>query len=148
MNKALQQIIATLDQESDGDLLVKFALACVDRVAGFLTDERVIACLETGHRFVAREIGRVSLLEASVDAMALATSHQGSNGLDGAGNAAVSASHAVAFALQGKAVEAADYSAYAKVYSYSSHAVSDPQAYQPEYDWQLEKLNDLIAKQK
>jgi hypothetical protein len=51
----------------------------------------------------------------------------------------------VAKAVQGKALEAASYAAYAMVYAQGgSAAVADPESFGPEFQWQLSALNDLV----
>ena len=64
--------------------------------------------------------------------------------MDGSGYAAVSASYAVSLALAGRALDAADYAAYAKVYSYASYAVTEPDAYAEEYQWQVNRLRQIL----
>jgi hypothetical protein len=49
----------------------------------------------------------------------------------------------VARALAGRALDAASYSAYAKVYAYSGSAVMDPSAFESEVRWQLQELARL-----
>jgi len=64
--------------------------------------------------------------------------------LDGVGHAAVSASYAVANALGGRAVQAADYAAYAAVYGDGGYgAVCDPESFVDERNWQLATLERL-----
>jgi hypothetical protein len=55
----------------------------------------------------------------------------------------VLARYAVAKALAGKAIEAADYSAYATVYNYGAYALKDPSSFDPVHRWQVETLNEL-----
>jgi hypothetical protein len=57
---------------------------------------------------------------------------------------AVSATHALAQALAGRALEAADYAAYAAVYAYGRYAVNDPASFEPEYAWQADCLRRLV----
>lgn len=84
------------------------------------------------------------LQAASERAAALANQLPGSRSLDGVGHAAVSATYAVAQALAGKALVAADYAAYATVYGEGGYgAVADPQSFEPEHVWQLACLRGL-----
>ena len=55
--------------------------------------------------------------------------------------------HAVANALAGKALEAADYAAYSTVYGYGSYAVNDPDSFAPEHAWQLAALTQLLREE-
>jgi hypothetical protein len=55
----------------------------------------------------------------------------------------VSATHAVADALAGRALDAASYAAYAAVYAYSGSAVTDPSAFDQEFRWQVGELERL-----
>jgi hypothetical protein len=56
----------------------------------------------------------------------------------------VSAAYAVAKAVDGKALEAASYAAYAVVYAQGgSAAVADRESFEPEFEWQLSALVSL-----
>src|SRR6188768_3718683 len=67
--------------------------------------------------------------------------------IDGCGHAAVSGSYAVANALAGKALQAADYAAYAMVYGQGGYgAVADRQAFEPEFRWQVSCLASLAER--
>lgn len=133
-----------LDSEGQFKLRVSFGIACIERVEHLLTDSSVVETLSIGNTFVLGECSDIDLSVAAVKASALARSHPGSNSIDGTGSAAVSTSHGVAAALAGRALEAAEYAAYASVYSYASHAVTDLSAYSDEHAWQTSKLNSLI----
>ncbi len=127
------------------ELRIKFGIACIERVEHLLTDDDVIALLAIGKKFLDGECGLTVLDHAAASAAQAARSHAGSNSLDGTGNAAVSTSYGVAAALAGRALQAAEYAAYASVYSYSSHAVTDLANYRDEHDWQIRKLTELLA---
>lgn len=126
-----------------------FACECAARVRHLLEDERVIRCLDILAAYVKGEADRGALDQAAAEAMALANRHQGSRSLDGVGHAAVSASYAVANALAGRAVQAADYAAYAAVYGAGGYgAVCDPESFAAERDWQrttLERVANALA---
>ena len=95
-------------------------------------------------RFVRGELGEADRARAADTVAALAHSHPGSRSLDGVGHAAVSASGAVAHALAGRAVQAADYAVYAIVYGEGGYgATSDPASFEPERAWQRECLRRL-----
>lgn len=134
-----------LDSESQFVLRIAFGVSCVERVEHLLTDESVIDCLAIGKAFITGERSADDLAEAAAAASNLAKSHSGSSSIDGSGSAAVSTSHGVSAALEGQALIAAEYSAYASVYAYSSHAVTDISAYSDEHAWQLTRLQSLAV---
>jgi hypothetical protein len=83
---------------------------------------------------------------AAAEAARLANSHSGSRSIDGCGHAAVSAAYAVANALAGKALAAADYAAYAAVYGQGGYgAVADLESFAPEHAWQVRCLAAFAA---
>lgn len=129
-----------LDHEDCFKLRVRFGIACIERVEHLLTDESIRGSLSIGKAYLVGECRTDELHDAALNASRLARSHPGSGLIDGAGNAAVSTSHGVAAALAGRALDAAGYAAYASVYSYASHAVTDLSAYKSEHDWQIAKL--------
>ena len=64
--------------------------------------------------------------------------------MDGVGHAVICASYAVANALAGRVVQAADYAAYAAVYGDGGYgAVADPESFVAEWNWQLESIESL-----
>jgi len=127
-------------------LRLAFGHACVQRVRHLLEDPAVTACLDVLTAYLDARVDRAALAQAATEAAALANHHQGSNSIDGVGHAAVSASYAVARALAGRAIEAADYAAYASVYGGGGHgAVGDPESFVPEKAWQLAALRSLAV---
>ena len=74
----------------------------------------------------------------------IANKHQGSKSLDGTKHSAVSATYALANAINGNAVAAAEYAAYSKTYGYGGYAVSDLENYQEEYTEQVKILKKLL----
>lgn len=127
-------------------LRLAFALACAERVRHLLEDESVIRCLDTLADYLAGSVDRAALERAASDSAALANRHQGSRSLDGVGHAAVSASYAVANAVAGRAIQAADYAAYAAVYGAGGYgATSDPESFVPERSWQRARLDQLAG---
>jgi hypothetical protein len=67
--------------------------------------------------------------------------------MNGCGHAAVSATYAVANAINGKALQAASYAAYATVYASGGYAaVADREAFEPEFAWQLAALKIPLIK--
>lgn len=121
-----------------------FACECVERVRHLIEDPRVARCLDTMATYVEGGADAAARDQAAAEAAALANQHQGSRSLDGVGHAAVSASYAVANALAGRAVQAADYAAYAAVYGEGGYgAVCDPESFIAERRWQLATLKRL-----
>ena len=105
-----------LDAPAHRALRLAFGLACAERVRRPLEDADVVACLDALERHVVRhaaqpqaDTGADSALDAAAARAAqLANHHPGSRSLDGVGHAAVSASYAVANALAGRALRAAE----------------------------------------
>jgi hypothetical protein len=132
-------------------LALTFACECAERVRHLLEDEGVMRCLDVLQAYLRDAASRGELDQAATEVASRARQHQGSRSLDGVGHAAVSASYAVANALAGRAVQAADYAAYAAVYGGGGYgAVSDPESFVAERDWQLAMLgrlaNDLAVR--
>ena len=151
MSLALRTLARTLklDQEDRRELRTTFGLRCVERIRALIHDEDALAALEQALDDVTSGYPNGF---ANVDALAervwsIARSHPGSESVDGAGHAAVSATFALANALSGKALDAADYAAYAAVYHYGSYAVNDPSAFEPEHSWQVDTLRALSGGQ-
>lgn len=148
MNDALDRLARelALDAPAQEALRLRFGLACVQRVRHLLEDAAVIACLDVLVRFADGTATQAELGAAVAEAAQLANHHPGSRSLDGVGHAAVSASYAVANALAGKALRAAEYAAYATVYGEGGYgAVQQRESFQPEFDWQLQALRRLAA---
>ncbi|MDM0069651.1 hypothetical protein [Variovorax sp. J31P207] len=141
VSAALQACESSAQYEA---LKFAFACECVQRVRHLLEDEGVARCLDILEAYVKGEADRGSLDRAAAEAAVLANRHQGSRSLDGVGHAAVSASYAVANALGGRVVQAADYAAYAAVYGDGGYgAVCDPESFVAERNWQLATLERL-----
>ena len=86
-------------------------------------------------------------MHAQREADQLANQHRGSKSIDGCGHAAVSASYAVANAINGRALQAASYAVYAMVYAGGGYgAVAQREAFDPEFAWQVDTLRALAAK--
>jgi len=141
----LIQLAKKLELDSDDRfaLRVEFGIACIERVEHLLIDNEMLETLSIGKAYVQSESNEATLSKAANKASELASSHPGTNSLDGSGSAAVTTSYGVAAALAGRALQAAEYAAYASVYSYASHAVTDPSAYASEHSWQVRKLSLL-----
>jgi pimeloyl-ACP methyl ester carboxylesterase len=146
MTDALSSMLKDCEARSSRpeELKLAFAHECVERVRHLLEDEAVVRCLDTLGAYLQGKADRAALDRAAAEASVLAHRHQGSRSLDGVGHAAVSASYAVANALAGQAVQAADYAAYAIVYGEGGYgAVSDPESFVPEKSWQRARLEAL-----
>lgn len=139
--------LAALDLDAQRPLRYRFAYACADRVRHLLEDPRAIALLDVLRAYVGGHADESALTSAAADAAVVANHHRGSKSIDGAGHSAVSATYAVAAALAGKAQDAAEYAAYSIVYGYGGYAVNDPDAFAPEYAWQIEALESLLTTQ-
>jgi len=146
MNDALDRLARELMLDARPRLRLRFGLACVQRVHHLLEDPAVIDCLAVLARHLDGQATEPELEAAAAEAARLANHHPGSRSLDGVGHAAVSASYAVANALAGKALRAAEYAAYATVYGEGGYgAVQQRESFQPEFDWQVEALQRLAA---
>ncbi len=145
MNHQLQRFAAAMkvDDPASEPLRLAFGLACVKRVEHLLEDPQAIESLAVLAAYVAGNASRSDLAAASKTIAAVANAHRGSNSIDGAAHAAVSATYAAANALAGRALDAASYAAYASVYAYGGYAVTDPSAFESEFEWQVAKATEL-----
>lgn len=149
MNEALVRLAKELDLASLANerLRLEFANACALRVKHLLEEPAVLACLSALGQYLEGSVSREQLDSTAAEAIRLANQHQGSKSIDGCGHAAVSATYAVANAVSGKALQAAEYAAYASVYGQGGHgAVSDLESFQPEFSWQVSCLAALAAR--
>lgn len=143
MNQALERLATrlALNEPDNERLRLEFGYACVLRVRHFIEEPAVADCLFGLGQFLSGSIGRPHLEALATQAFRLANQHQGSRSIDGAGHAAVSATYAVANALAGKTLQAAEYAAYAMVYGQGGYgAVTDRESFEPEFAWQVECL--------
>ncbi len=119
-------------------LRLTFGHACVLRVKHLLEDPAVIECLAGLSRFLEGSLSDAERQRLAAEVSRLANQHPGSKSIDGCGHAAVSATYAVANAIAGKALQAADYAAYAMVYGEGGYgAVAERGSFDPEFDWQV-----------
>jgi hypothetical protein len=148
MNAELQQRIAEVKLEApeNAPLRWAFAYACADHVRHLVEHPGAIAALDVLARYVKGEATEAERETAAASAAEIAQHHRGSTSIDGTAHAYVSATYAVAKALAGKAIEAADYSAYATVYNYGAYALKDPSSFDPVHRWQVETFNELAAR--
>jgi hypothetical protein len=145
MNNALTELASAVHLDDPGreGLRFAFALACVERIEHLLEDARAAGAVGTLRSYVAGTVDRATLIAVAHNVRDVARSHRGSHSLDGSQHAAVSATNALAHALEGRALDAANYAAYASVYAYGGYAVSDPSAFAPEVAWQVKQLQQL-----
>ncbi len=148
MNRRLRTLVHDTDFKSDcyEKEQLEFGLACIDRIAHLLIDERLISTTECTRQFINDKVSSDTHQKHIQQAKEIAQSHAGTNGIDGAGNAAVSATFALTKALAGDVINGAEYAAYAMIYSYASHTVTDPNAYKVEYEWQVAALQKILHK--
>jgi hypothetical protein len=149
VNQALERLANELglNEPAEERLRLEFGYACAVRVQHFIEEQAVADCLASLGKFLRGTIDRAHLEEQALQAARLANQHQGSKSIDGAGHAAVSATYAVANALAGKALQAAEYAAYAVVYGQGGYgAVSDPESFEPELRWQVARLSSLATR--
>jgi len=149
MNEALTRLATSLrlDAPESRPLALAFCLACARRVDHLLEEPEVVACLHVLASHVDGQVDAEALQAAADEAARLANRHRGSRSIDGCGHAAVSASYGVAKALGGKAMEAAQYCAYAAVYASGGYAaVAERDAFEPEYAWQQQQLQALASR--
>ena len=148
MNAQLDRVAASLNLSApeSRELALSFGLACAKRVEHLLEEPEVLACLKVLEQYVSGATTAASLFKASEEAALLANRHRGSKSIDGCGHAAVSASYGVSKAIAGKAVEAAQYCAYAAVYAGGGYAaVAEREAFEPEFAWQVQRLQALAG---
>jgi len=148
MNPELDRLAAALDLAGCERLRLAFGHACTQRLRHLLEQPEVDACVAAFGEILAGRAADGGLPALAERAARLANAHAGSRSIDGCGHAAVSASYAVAKALQGRAIEAANYAAYAIVYAQGGYgAVGDRASFAPEFEWQLRTLAELAARQ-
>ncbi len=148
MNQALEDLATrlSLDDPAHERLRLEFAYACVLRVKHFIEEPAVAECLFGLGQFLSGAVGRAQLDAWAAQAARLANRHPGSKSIDGTGHAAVSATYAVANAVAGRALQAAQYAAYAMVYGQGGYgAVADRESFEPEFRWQVEQLSSLAG---
>ena len=148
MNHALDRLAKELDLANANNerLRLEFGYACVLRVKHLLEEPEVARCLLGLGRYLSGSTDREQLSLLASEAATLANHHQGSKSIDGCGHAAVSATYAVAKAIEGKALEAASYAAYAIVYAQGGYAaVAERESFEPEFAWQLSSLSALAG---
>lgn len=148
MNLPLEQFASDirLAAPDNARLRLAFGHACALRIRHLLEQPAVLECLAQLGQYLDGSLAPAAFEQAQQEAQRLANHHGGSKSIDGCGHAAVSASYAVANALNGRALQAASYAAYATVYAQGGYgAVAEPEAFAPEFAWQLGALQELAA---
>ena len=146
MNDALEGIAreVSLASPSSERLRLKFDYACAQRVKHLLEEPEVVECLQTLEKYLDGTADHATFTRCVAQAARLANLHQGSKSIDGCGHPAVSATYAVANALAGKALQAAEYAAYSAVYGQGGYgAAADPESFEPEFSWPANFLASL-----
>jgi hypothetical protein len=142
----LDRLLTRLQAAEAPALGLRFGLLCVRRVEHLLESPEVRAGLREFEALLDAGVppGPLDALATRMDR--LAHQHPGSHSLDGVGHAAVSASYACAKAIAGRPRQAAEYAAYAAVYGQGGYgATTQPEAFTPEYEWQLAVLRQLLS---
>lgn len=127
-------------------LRLAFGHACVQRVSQNLENDEAIAGLAEFGRYLRQEVDEPAFAALAQRLQTIAQQHGGSRSLDGSQHAAVSATYALARAVAGRALEAAAYAAYSRVYGYGGYAVSDPDAFTEEFQAQVQLLRELSVR--
>jgi len=122
----------------------KFCLACASRIAHLLELNEAIAAYKDFESYLNGDLDRAKFEALQKSILEIANKHPGSKSLDGTKHSAVSATYALANAINGNPVAAAEYAAYSKTYGYGGYAVSDLESYQEEYAEQVRVLRGLL----
>jgi len=149
VNEALDRLAKQIDLNAPSNerLRLEFGYACALRVKHLLEKPAVAECLFGLCQYLSGSLSHSVLEQLAVEVARLANHHQGSKSIDGCGHAAVSATYAVANALDGNALQAAEYAAYATVYGQGGYgAVTDHESFEPEFTWQVQCLDFLAGK--
>ena len=146
MNTELQRLAraADLDAEAHAPLRFRFGFRCAQRVRHLLESPEALSGLDTLGAFVDGHADAAALASAQQRMAVVAGSHPGSRSIDGTAHAAVSATYAVYQAVAGRALQAAEYAAYAMVYAYGAYAITDPDAFAEEFAWQVSAFQGLL----
>jgi len=123
----------------------EFCFACASRINHLLELDEALSAHQDFKSYIDGQISQADFENLQTTIFSIANKHQGSKSLDGTKHSAVSATYALANAINGNAVAAAEYAAYSKTYGYGGYAVSDLESYQEEYSAQVAILKDLLA---
>ena len=139
MNTELRRLIQKYDATLPANHLrnLRFGHACVERVCHQLEEDEALLAWCSFSDYLDNKLDEGQFQQAAQQILGVANRHKGSKSIDGSQHAAVSATYALANAMNGKAVEAAEYAAYSKIYGYGAYAVKDPESFAEEYAWQV-----------
>ncbi len=148
MNAALHELARELRLEAplNDKLRWAFAYACASHVRHLVEHVGALAALDVLARYVNDDATETEREAAAASVAQIAQHHHGSSSIDGSAHAYVSATFAVAKALAGRALDAADYAAYATVYNYGAYAVKDSSSFDEVHARQVEVLRELALK--
>ena len=143
--RALVDAVGLNTQEMEKTRL-DFCFACAESISHLLELDEALSAYQSFKSYLNGQLGNGEFENLKKSIWSTANSHQGSKSLDGTKHSAVSATYALANAINGNAVAAAEYAAYSKTYGYGGYSVSDLESYQDEYSAQVSILKELLAK--
>jgi hypothetical protein len=146
MNNELRVLVEKvgLNRPEMEQIRFQFCFACASRINHLLELDEALAAYQDFKSYLAGSFGQVEFESLQKSIFDIANKHPGSKSLDGTKHSAVSATYALANAINGNAVAAAEYAAYSKTYGYGGYAVSDLESYQEEYAEQVKILTSLL----
>jgi hypothetical protein len=146
MNNELRTLVDQIELSAPEMERVRFefCFACASRINHLLELDEALSAYQDFKSFLEGELNLVEFENLQKSIFSIANKHQGSKSLDGTKHSAVSATYALANAINGNAVAAAEYAAYSKTYGYGGYAVGDLESYQEEYSEQVNILKRLI----
>lgn len=146
MNNELRTLVDQMELNAPEMERVRFefCFACASRINHLLELDEALSAYQDFKSYLEGELNLVEFENLQKSIFSIANKHQGSKSLDGTKHSAVSATYALANAINGNAVAAAEYAAYSKTYGYGGYAVSNLESYQEEYSEQVNILKRLI----
>jgi hypothetical protein len=123
---------------------LEFCFACASRINHLLELDEALLAYQDFKSYLDGQLNQVDFEALQKSIFNIANKHQGSTSLDGTKHSAVSATYALANAINGNAVAAAEYAAYSKTYGYGGYTVSDLESYQEEYSAQVTILKEIL----
>lgn len=145
MNSELRKLVTEYDLNNQGKerMRFEFCFACASRIQHLLEQEEAVAAYRDFEDYLRGSLDQAQFVRLQTSILEVANRHPGSTSLDGTKHSAVSATYALANAINGNAVATAEYAAYSKVYGYGGYAASDLDSYQEEYSEQVRILRKL-----
>ncbi len=139
MNLELERLVkaAKLDRADNERLRLELGLLFVERIEQQLEREEALDALKQFKVLMRESFDAGKLRTLAQDSLLIANHHPGSTSIDGTQHSAVSATYALANAINGNVLEAAAYAAYSKIYGYGGYALSDPSSFEEEYKAQV-----------